>query len=141
MNCKTAQHVWQHKGGLISGLNCKMPGLMAYLIQSATDWRDKKPDPFDTAVKASAGDGNYRVTHSDGESQMSTWVHDVLGDKVANREVTAAVRDFLKLPSLEFANVCCNGCSVSDGTLSPDQELAIQMAAVSLNPDGTPFKA
>ncbi len=139
MDCKTAQHVWNHNGGLISGLNCRMPGLMVHLTELAASFGSKKPDIFDTAVKNIAGEGGYRVIHCDGESQMAKWVHDVIGDKVANRIVTEAIKKMTGIQDLEFSNVCCNGCQISDGNLSPEQELTIQLAAVSLSPDGTPL--
>ena len=141
MDCKTAQHVWNHNGGLIGGLNCKMKGLMPFLTQQALAFRDKTPDIFDQAVKRKAGEGNYRVTHSDGESQMSKWVHDVVGDKVANSIVSKTIGLLLGMPNLQFANICCNGCQISNGSLTSEQELAIQMAAVNTNPDGTDFVA
>jgi hypothetical protein len=140
MDCKTAQHVWNHGGGLIGGLNCQMKGLVQHLTDCAIAFRDNVPDAFDSAVKIKAGNGNYRVTHSDGESQMAKWVHDVIGDKVANRILSETIGKVVGIPNLHFSNVCCNGCQISDGSLSPDQELAIQMAAVNTNPDGSDYK-
>ena len=141
MDCKTAQHVWNHKGGLIGGLNCRMKGLVEYLTECAIAFKNKTPDLFDSAVKAKAGDGNYRVTHSDGESQMAKWVHDVIGDKVANGILSKEIGKIVGIPNLQFANICCNGCQISDGSLKPEKELAIQMAAVNTNPDGSDYKS
>jgi hypothetical protein len=137
MDCKTAQHVWNHAGGFIAGINCQFKGLVDHLTASAIAFRDKVPDPFDKAVKAKAGNGNYRVTHSDGVSLMALNVHDILGDKVANKIISQTIGKIIGVKDLTFANICCNGCNVSDGSLLPEQELAIQMAAVNTNPDGT----
>lgn len=86
MNCADAQKIWNHNGGLIGGLNCRGHGyheVMPYLVQLAYDFVAKKPDPFDDAVKRISGDGNYRVTHSDGESDLMRRVHDVIGDQAS----------------------------------------------------------
>ncbi len=137
MDCETAKHVWNHKGGLIVGLNCRMKGLMQYLTDEAIAFKNKTVDPFDLAIKKKAGNGNYRVTHSDGKSKMAVWVHDVLGDKVASRLVSSEIGKIVGIPNLQFANICCNGCQISDGSLTVEHELKIQLAAVNTNPDGT----
>ncbi|MBI3259782.1 MAG: hypothetical protein HYZ54_09960 [Ignavibacteriae bacterium] len=137
MDCKTAQHVWNHQGGFIAGINCRFKGLLIFLTDQAFAFTQGDQNPFDTAVKAKAGNGKYLVIHSDDSSVMSRMVHDVLGDKVANRIISEYVGKAVNLPTLQLANICCNGCSISDGSLSPEQELAIQMAAVNTNPDGT----
>lgn len=141
MNCADAQKIWNHNGGLIGGLNCRGHGyheVMPYLVQLAYDFVAKKPDPFDDAVKRISGDGNYRVTHSDGESDLMRRVHDVIGDQAACDIVSRTVGGIVGVPTLHFANICCNGCSVSDGSLTLQQIFNIQMAAVNTNPDGTP---
>jgi hypothetical protein len=137
MDCKTAKHVWNHKGGFLSGVACRFPGLLQELTSYAVAFKDGVTNPFDTAVKEKAGKGNYLVVHSDGESQMATWIHDVMGDRVANRIISETISKAVGVPSLSFANICCNGCSISYGDLTPVQELAIQMAAVNTNPDGS----
>lgn len=137
MDCKTAKHVWNHKGGFLKGVTCKFPGLLEELTSYAVAFKSGTSNPFDTAIKEKAGKGNYWVTHSDGESQMAKWIHDVMGDKVANRIISETIGKALGMPSLSFANICCNGCSISYGALSHEQELAIQMAAVNTNPDGS----
>lgn len=137
MDCKTAKHVWNHNGGFLKGVQCKFPGLLEELASYAEAFTLKVSNPFDAAVKEKAGKGNYLVIHNDGESQMAKWIHDVMGDRVANRIISETIGKAFGMTSLSFANICCNGCSVSLGDLSPRQELAIQMAAVNTNPDGT----
>lgn len=140
MDCKTARHVWNHNGGLIDGLNCKMPGLVDHLIALTRDFVDQKPDPFDAAVKCKAGDGPYRVVHSDGTSQMAIWIHDVLGDEVAKVQLQMHIGAMLGIPNLRFALICCSGCKVSKGYLGFDKNLKIQLAAVNTKPDGSDFE-
>lgn len=140
MNCADAKAVWNHKGGLIGGLSCKGHGyheVLPHLIKLAFDFKNKEPDPFDSAVKRKAGDGSYRVVHSDGESDLARRVHDVIGDEAARTLVSQHIGCIVGIPGLQFANICCNGCKVSDGHLSDELNLAIQMAAVNTNPDGT----
>lgn len=142
MNCEDAQKLWNHQGGLIVGLNCGghgYKGVMPFLIQLATDFKKAISDSFETAVKNKAGEGNYRVVHSDGISDLAVRVHDVIGDEVACNEVSKAVGAFVGIPNLRFANICCNGCKVSDGHLAEDLNFRIQMAAVNTNPDGSDF--
>lgn len=137
MDCNTAKHVWNHKGGFLKGIQCKFPGLLEELASYAEHFKRGTSNAYDAAVKKKAGKGNYWVTHSDGESQMAKSIHDVMGDRVANRIISENIGKAVGIPTLSFANICCNGCSVSDGSLSPEQELAIQMAAVNTNPDGS----
>jgi hypothetical protein len=137
MDCKTAQHVWNHKGGLIDGLNCQRPGLIDHLSQLVLDFKNGQSDPFDAAVKVKVGEGPYRVTHSDGVSKMSQWVHDVLGDQVARRIVEKMLGSRHGIRELRLANICCSGCKVSQGDLGEDLDYRIQLAAVNTNPDGS----
>ncbi len=141
MNCEVARKLWNHSGGLIGGLNCQghgYQGVMPFLTQLAFDFKNKVADPFDTAVKARAGEGPYRVVHSDGVSDLATRVHDVVGDEAACTLVSQTIGKLVGIPGLRFANICCNGCKVSDGFLEEDLCFQIQMAAVNTNPDGTP---
>ena len=137
MDCKTAKHVWNHKGGFLKGIQCQFPGLLEELTSYAKSFKGSNSNQYDTAVKKKAGQGNYWVTHSDGESQMAKWIHDVMGDRVANRIISETIGKVVGIPSLSFANICCNGCSVSDGSLSPEHEFAIQMTVVNTNLDGS----
>lgn len=140
MNCADAQAVWNHKGGLIAGLNCGGHGYQAvlpHLTQLAAAFKEKLSDPFDTSVKKKAGDGAYRVTHSDGESDLAKRIHDVIGDEAACNIVSKTIGQVVGLPNLRFANICCNGCKVSDGFLDEELNFRIQMAAVNTHPDGS----
>lgn len=142
MNCQDAQALWNHRGGLIGGLSCKGHGyheVLPFLVKLGEDFRDKVPDPFDAGVKAQAGNGPYRVVHSDGESDLARRVHDVLGDKAANDLVSRHVGAVIGVPGIRFTNICCSGCKISAGELGEAMDLAIQMAAVNTNPDGTPI--
>jgi hypothetical protein len=139
MDCKTAQHVWNHRGGLIAGLNCRMPGLMDHLAGLVKAFKENVPNGFDAAVKRRSGDGPYRVTHEDGLSELSRWTHDVIGDAAACRALERELGARFGIPDLRLANVCCGGCKVSDGDLGDELDLAIQLAAVNTNPDGSPI--
>lgn len=141
MNCTDAQKIWNHQGGFLMGMACKGHGyqeVIPFLTQIALNFTKNISNVFDAAVKEKAGKGNYLVTHSDGVSDLALKVHDVVGDKVACRIVSETIAKIVGVPTLTFSNICCNGCNVSDGSLTPDQELAIQMASVNTNPDGTP---
>jgi len=137
MDCKTARHVWNHTGGLIGGLKCQMPGLTEHLSDLVEAFKRGESDPFDAAVKKKAGPGPYRVTHSDGTSQMSQWVHDVLGDEVAKRALERILGEAHGLSDLRLSNICCSGCKVSIGEMDELFALRIQMAAVNTEPDGS----
>jgi hypothetical protein len=91
------------------------------------------PDPFDTEVKKLAGTGNYRVTHSDGESSLAASVHDVLGDEMGRITLEEHFSGIYGHP-IRIANICCSGCFTSDGAVSGDRKLAIQLAAVNTDP-------
>lgn len=134
MDCRTAMKVWNHSEGLIGGLNQEMPGLVEYLSNLVLAFMQRIPDPFDDAVKKIAGNGPYRVTHSDGESQLSRWVHDVLGDQVAQRVLENYLGTMHGIPNLSMANICCSGCKVSSGPLDHDVDYKIQLAAVNTDP-------
>lgn len=115
-----------------------MPGLLDHLSNQVLAFKDGEPDPFNDAIKAQAGPGVYRVTHSDGTSQMDEWAHDVLGDLVARNVVARHLGSIHDIPNLQLDNICCNGCKISAGPLADDLAYRIQMAAVNTNPDGTP---
>lgn len=140
MNCKDARALWNHKGGLIGGLNCKGHGydqVVPYLTELAWKFVKGSHDPFNEAVKKKAGAGPYFVTHSDGESELAKKVHDVVGDQAACHIVSQLIGKIVGRPNLQLANICCNGCKISDGSLENELTLRIQMAAVNTNPDGT----
>lgn len=139
MDCETAQHVWNHRGGLIAGLDCRMPGLTEHIASLVQAFKEKAPDPFDAAVKRVAGSGPYRVTHEDGVSRRSVWMHDVIGDAAACRVLERELGARFGIERLRLANVCCGGCRVSAGDLDDELNLAIQLATVNTNPDGSPI--
>lgn len=133
MDCRTARLVWNHEGGLIAGLRQHMPGVVEHLTDQVRKFVERVPDPFDSAVKAKAGDGNYRLEHSDGESHISLAIHDVLGDAVAR----AKLEDYFSRmfgQRIALANICCSSHKVSSGDETPELEFAIQMAAVNTDP-------
>jgi hypothetical protein len=132
--------LWNHKGGLIAGLSCKGHGyheVLPFLTQLAIDFKNSVADAFDAAVKRKVGSGPYRVVHSDGESDLARRVHDVIGDEAACSLVSKEIGKLVGIPNLRFANICCNGCKVSDGFLDEETNLRIQMAAVNTGPDGS----
>ena len=140
MKCTDAQALWNHKGGLISGLACKGHGyqdVLPFLTKLAVDFKNGVSNPFDASVKKKAGSGPYRVVHSDGESDIAVRVHDVIGDEAACNLVSSTIGKLVGITNLRFANICCNGCKVSDGFLSEELNFQIQMAAVNTNPDGS----
>ena len=137
MDCKTARKVWNHPKGLMAGLDAQQPGFMQHLDSLVDAFVRSTPDPFDRAVKMKAGGGRYRVTHADDVSPLGRFQHDVLGDEVARRELEKHFGVKYGVPDLRLAAVCCGGCKISDGDLGDEHNLAIQMAAVNTNPDGS----
>lgn len=140
MNCADAQKLCNHEGGLLGGLSCKGHGyheVLPYLTRLAHEFKSNVLDPFDTAVKNKAGGGPYRVVHSDGVSNLAIRIHDVIGDEVACDLISRTIGGLVGIPKLRFANICCNGCKVSDGSLDEELNFRIQMAAVNTNPDGS----
>ena len=136
MDCKTARLVWNHPEGLFAGLRAHMPGVMEFLESSVRSYVNGETNPFDQSVKEQVGGGQFFTSHSDGEDPVSQRVHDVLGDVVAKVELERYFTQRFGQP-ISLGNICCDGCKISDGTLSHEQLLAIQLAAVNTEPDGS----
>lgn len=141
MNCADARALWQHAGGLIGGLSCRGHGyheVLPALIEIAERFKKGLENPFDTAVKNRAGgDGSYYVEHRNDEDDLSRKIHDVIGDRAAAIVVSKYVGEAVGIPNLCIGNICCSSCITSDGPLSPEQNIAIQLAAVNTNADGS----
>lgn len=137
MDCKTARLVWNHEHGFLGGVKEYLPGVFERILESVQGFVNNKPDSFNTAVQQLAGKGNYRVTHSLGEDPIARGVHDVLGDNVARTMLEKHFSSVFKR-NICLANICCNGCSVTDGTVDEAHMFAIQMASVNTDPETLP---
>ena len=134
MDCQTAKLVWNHPDGPISGIREHCPGVLERLEKVVSDFVHDTHDPFNAAVRSEAGEGNYFVTHADDVDPLTGSVHDVVGDAAANLVLHQYFTQLYGRP-VHVANVCCSGCKIHDGTLSPEMVLRIQQVAVNTEPE------
>jgi hypothetical protein len=138
MDCKTAQKVWNHPKGFISGVQEHLPGVLELIEQRVKAFVQDEQDPFDTAIKASVGvTQGFSVYHAEDNDRVAVMAHDVIGDLAGCMKLQEHFSAIFHRP-LVFSNVCCSGCIVSDpGVLTDDLSLRIQLKAVNTAPDGS----
>ena len=134
MNCQTAKLVWNHPDGPIAGIRAHLPGVMERLEAVVAKYIRGDHDSFNEAVQTEAGNGNYFVTHADDADPLTELVHSVVGDAAANLVLHRYFTGIYGRPVF-VANVCCSGCKIHDGTLSPEMILRIQQVAVNTEPE------
>lgn len=138
MDCQTARQVWNHSGGLIAGLNAHMPGVMNRLERAVAGFVNGETNAFDESVKQQVGGGAFFTAHAEEGDTDAERIHDVLGDIVAKAELERYFSSLHNRP-IRLGNMCCKSCITDDGTLTGEQLLAIQLAAVNTEPDGSRF--
>lgn len=132
MDCKTARRVWNNPEGVIAGIQECLPEVYEYLREQASRFVEGVPSAYSTLIHQKAGNGNYRVEHSNGESPLARATHDVLGDLAACRELGNHF-SLIFDREIRFGNLCCGGC-ITSGDLDEMHILRIQMATVNTDP-------
>ena len=138
MDCNTARVVWNHPDGFIAGVRHALPGVMERLEDQVRAYVKGETNPFHTTVKNQAGvTGHYYSDHADTEDDpIAIGIHDVVGDVAGRIALERHFTAMFKQP-IHLGNMCCGACITHDGTLCEDDILALQVAAVNTEPDGT----
>ena len=141
MDCKTARVVWNHPDGFIAGINVAMPGVIERLTGYVAEFVSGTTNAFHETVKSESGvTGNYLTHHAEDDDQIAEWAHDVIGDAAGSIKLNQYFTDLFGTP-VQLRNICCSGCDISDGQQSDEDILAIQHAAVNIEPDGSLYQA
>jgi hypothetical protein len=138
MDCKTARLVWNHEEGFIAGVREALPGVIERLEVQVQAYVDGDTNPYHASVLSGSGvSGGFHIDHANTEDDpIAIGIHDVVGDD-AGRIALESHFTTLHGQPIHLGNMCCGACITHGGSLSNEDLLAIQTAAVNTEPDGT----
>lgn len=142
MDCQTARTVWNHPEGFIAGVRATLPGVIERLEAQVAAYVRGDTNPYDSAVKRQSGvTSAFYSDHADTEDDpVAVGIHDVVGDAAGRLMLERYFTGHYGQP-IYLGNLCCSSCITHDGTLLADDLLAIQVAPVNTEPDGSLFAA